>query len=402
MSNKLLLSSALLFSTVAGFSQTAARTYAITGKTNNIFYWADIKEVDIKTGKVINTVYDNGKTNAVINYADKDQKVEGAAANPTGFGVAACALDAVHNRLYFAPMHFSEIRYLDLSKPNATFTIVKTNVVESKEQYQTEDKHLTRMVIASDGNGYAITNDGKHLIRFSTAAKSAKVQDLGPLVNAASNNKFSIHEKETGWGGDVVADAFGNLVVITARHEVDSINVNSRVATHMATIFGIPETFTTNGAAVDEDGDLVVSSANVLEGLYKVSVKDFTASKIANGTSFNASDLANGRFLSQKKFDLLSQNNVNFADEKATAKVFPNPVFGKSFNLLTSGNLSGVHTVVISDLSGKVLQSTSINFTQGNKTQQVSFVKKMTKGSYIVRVYNASKSLVLNDKMIVQ
>ncbi|MEI9956836.1 MAG: hypothetical protein WDM90_11155 [Ferruginibacter sp.] len=36
-----------------------------------------------------------------------------------------------------------------------------------------EANHITRMDIAADGNGYAITNDGNHLIRFTTGKKNS-------------------------------------------------------------------------------------------------------------------------------------------------------------------------------------------------------------------------------------
>jgi len=141
--------------------------------------------------------------------------------NPTAFGVAACAMDVRHNRLYFAPMHFSDISYLDLGKTEATFTTVKRNVISKPFQagYQPEETQITRMVIAADGNGYALTNDAQHLIRFTTG-KRVVVEDLGGILDAAENKGISIHNKCTSWGGDMVADAFGKLVVISANHNV--------------------------------------------------------------------------------------------------------------------------------------------------------------------------------------
>ncbi len=404
MNNKFLLSAALILTGSGLLAQSSDRTYAITGKTNNTFYWADIKQVDIASGKVVKTVFDTEKTKHTTTFLEKQINVEGSTKNPTAFGVAACALDTRHNRLYFAPLHFSELRYVDLTESEAEFTVVKSNIIPLKNggKYQTEESHLTRMVFAADGFGYALTNDSKNFLRFSTN-KDAKVEDLGSLSNAPSNKEFSIFEKETGWGGDMVADAFGNLVIVTAKHHVYSVDVRTKVATYLGTISGLPEKYTTNGAAVDAQGNLVVSSANVLEGLYKVSVQDFSATKITSTeTPFNASDLANGNMLNQKRFDLLRQGFVNNNAIRNAAKVFPNPVVGKSFNLLLSGEQSGLHQVVLTDLSGKIIQSTTLNLTIGNKNQSISLKNKYTRGSYFVKMYNDAKQLVLSEKIVVQ
>ena len=56
-----------------------------------------------------------------------------------------------------------------------------------------------------------------------------------------------------------------------------------------------------NGAAVDSDGSVIVSSANSMEGFYKVDIKDLNAVKIVTtGKVYNASDLANANLLFQK------------------------------------------------------------------------------------------------------
>src|ERR1700712_5024064 len=157
----LLFSTTLLSASIFSNAQNASRTYAITGKADNNFLWADIKQVDITTGKVNQTLFESDKTAFKMTSLDKTMVASRAVDNsPTGFGVAACALDTRTNRLYFATMHFADIRFLDLSKDDANFTTVKRNVIapNSKETFQPEENHITRMVIAADGNGYALSN----------------------------------------------------------------------------------------------------------------------------------------------------------------------------------------------------------------------------------------------------
>ncbi len=412
MKHLFLLTLTFILVSTAALAQKSNRTYAITGKSNNNFFWADIKEIDIASGKVLKTIFDaektSFKTKALNDNEARTQTPENL--KPTEFGVAACALDSRHNRLYFAPMHFADIRFLDLESKEASFTVIKKNIIPvsaSNVVYQPEENQITRMVIAENGFGYALTNDANHLIRFSTG-KSAAVEDLGNLVDAASNNGLSIHNKCTSWGGDMLADAFGKLVVISANHNVFTVDVKSRVATFTGTITGLPANYTTNGAVVNSDGDIVLSSANVFEGLYKCNFKDLKAVGIPNvDKTFNASDLANGNFLLQKeadatnKFDLTKFTLPSF--EGATdAKVFPNPVTGSQFNVFFEGQKPGRYNMVFTDLAGRTITSKVITISRGNQVENCNLLAKTPKGTYLLKVLNERKQLAFSEKIIVQ
>ncbi|MEO6731563.1 MAG: T9SS type A sorting domain-containing protein [Ferruginibacter sp.] len=406
MENKILLFATFIATSLFSTAQYASKTYAITGKANNKFFWADIKQVDIATGKVSKTLFEADKTAFKMVSSDKTQAnlKPGAGNNPTGLGVAACALDARHNRLYFATMHFSDIRFLDLSKPDANFTTVKKNAIAiaANAVYQPEENHITRMVIAADGNGYALSNDANHLIRFTTD-KSPVVEDLGNLIDADANNGLSIHNKCTGWGGDMVADAFGKLVIISANHNVFSVDVNSRIATLTGTISGLPANFTTNGAAVDDNGDLVVSSANVFEGLYKVNMKLLSAAKVqSNEAAFNASDLANGNLLSQKQAnDMARFNFIKPTVLPADSKLFPNPLSGTQFNVVFRDQPAGKYTIILTDIAGRAFQSKVVNIFKPNQVELVRLAGKTGKGMYLVKVLSDKKELAFSERIVI-
>ncbi len=404
MNYQTLLSTTFIACTFFANAQTSSRTYAITGKQNNTFFWADIKQVDIATGKVVKTLFDADKTPfKVINGDNAKAGYVSAPANPTGFGVAACAFDVVHNRLYFAPMHFSDIYYLDLNKPDANFTKIQTKAFTTTANagYQPEESQITRMVIAADGNGYALTNDANHLIRFSTGKKNT-VEDLGPLIDGAENKGLSIHNKCSSWGGDMVADAFGKLVVVSASHNIFSIDVNTKSASLKGPITGLPANFTTNGAAVDAQGNMVVSSANVFDALYTVNMKDFSATRIVSAESpFNASDLANGNLLSQKEADAanifpLLKTSQGLDD----AKIFPNPVSGSQFKVLFTNRQPGAYTIMLTDISGAVLQSKVVSIAKGSQTETVNLNRQQAKGTYFVNVIGADKKIAFKQKLI--
>lgn len=407
MKMKVLLSATLISASLIATAQEASRTYAITGKDKNNFYWADIKQVDIATGKVVKSLFESEKTSFKSADLDKSIASVAATANPTGFGVAAAAFDSRTNRLYFAPMHFSDIKYLDLSSEEANFTTVKRNVIPLNTRagaYQSEDNQLTRMVIAADGYGYAISNDGNHMIRFSTS-KNGSVEDLGALIDAESNKSISCHNKCTSWGGDMVADAFGKLIVITANHNIFSIDINTRIATFTGTITGLPNNFTTNGAVVDDNGDLIVASATVFEGLYKVNLKDFSAVKMQSTEKpFNAADLANANMLNQKQYDAIAKFNTvkPLTASVATGSVYPNPVRGNQFNVLFEGQKAGTYSIVLTDLSGRALQSNVVNITKGTQTESVRLNNKIAHGMYLVKVLNEGKQIAFSDKIVIE
>jgi len=407
MKGKLLLTAS--FVSVSLFSAAQdARTYAITGKSNNNFLWADIKQIDIKTGNVVKTLFESDKTTFKINSLDNAaERVQ--VPNPTAFGVAACALDSRHNRLYFAPMHFSDIRFLDLDAKDVSFTIVKKNIIPTTagNVYQPEESQITRMVIAADGYGYALTNDANHLVRFTTGKKPV-VEDLGALIDAEGNKGFSVHNKCTSWGGDMLADAFGKLVVISAAHNVYSVDVKTKVASFTGTITGLPANYTTNGAVVDNEGNIVVSSANVFEGLYKLNAKDLKAVKVeTTEKAFNASDLANGNLLSQKeadaaaKFDVSKSVLPDFA-AAADGRVYPNPASGDQFNVLFTGQRAGKYTIVFSDLAGRPLLTKTVTITSAAQVENVRLSSKTAKGTYLVNVVDENKQVAFSEKVVLQ
>jgi len=407
MQGKLLLTASLVSVSLFSAAQDA-RTYAITGKSNNNFLWADIKQIDIKTGAIVKTLFESDKTTFKINSLDNStDRVQ--MPNPTAFGVAACALDARHNRLYFAPMHFSDIRFLDLDSKEVNFTIVKKNIIPVKAQnvYQPEESQITRMVIAADGYGYALTNDGNHLVRFTTGKKPV-VEDLGALIDAENNKGLSIHNKCTSWGGDMLADAFGKLVIISANHNVFSVDVNSKVASFTGTITGLPANYTTNGAVVDNDGSIIVSSANVFDGLYKVDVKELKAVKVeTTEKAFNASDLANSNMLSQKEADAASKFDLSKSilpgfTAASDGRVFPNPATADQFNVLFNGQKAGKYTIIFSDLAGRPLFTKSVSVTGSAQAVNVRLTSKTAKGTYLVQVVDENKQVAFSERVVLQ
>ncbi|MDP9230565.1 MAG: hypothetical protein M3O67_07830, partial [Bacteroidota bacterium] len=202
---------------------------------------------------------------------------------PFATNSAACAYDKKHDRLYYTPMGINQLRYIDLNSKNPRIYYFEDEPFGALSGPRDIPNQITRMVIASDGDGYALTNNGNHLIRFTTNKKAA-ITDLGALTDDAKNASFSIHSPG-GYGGDMIADASANLYLIAANRAVFKIDLQSKVATYKGSIKGLPKSYTTNGAIVEEETTIIVSSANSTSGYYKFDINTLQAEKISNSES---------------------------------------------------------------------------------------------------------------------
>lgn len=421
MNFKILLSTALMVTSFTAMAQDAGRTFAITGDGTGDFRWTNIRQLDINTGKITQDIFQRDKTAFVLVDASTKKPVttqsitygNGAAAvqlqdAPTLTMVAAAAYDKKHDKLFFTPMRIGELRWLDLSAAPGTpkFYTEKTQLLNSLD-LNDEANHITRMDIAADGNGYAITNDGNHLIRFTTGKKTI-VTDLGNIVDAESNKGgISIHNKCTSWGGDMVADAYGKLYVISANHQVFQVDIDTRIATHLGSITGLPSNYTTNGAAVDADDNIMVSSANSFEGFYKFKMADLAATKIeGSDNSYSASDLANGNLLYQKEADAKRSFNIPslapIAPINTDARIFPNPVTANEFKVLFDGQKAGQYTVSLTDLSGRGIMNKVVVVSSKLQTESVQVSGKIAKGMYLVKVTNTASQLIFTERIVIQ
>jgi len=414
MNNKFLLTTALIAGSLFATAQQNKTTYAITGDGNNDFVWMNIRQVDLSTGQVIKTVFERNKTN--FNITDVNSRSVASQNNftteniftstnyPTGTFVAAAAYDKRSNKLFFTPMRKGELRWLDLNSGTEnpqffTMPIANYKTLDPND----EATNITRMVIGADGNGYALSNDGNHFFSFTTGKKPV-IKELGGLIDADGNKGISIHNKCSCWGGDMIADAFGKLYVISASHSVFSIDINTRIATYMGNIQGLPVNYTTNAAAVNDEGEIVVASANMFDGYYKLQINELKATKIQGSeVRFNTSDFANSNLLLQKEANsLMNSKVVPVATTPVDAKIFPNPVTTSSFNVLFDNRSEGRYTIVLSDLAGRTMQTKTVAVSSGVQTEKVNLNGHLAKGVYLVKVLDENKSIIINEKVVIQ
>lgn len=431
--------------------------YAITSVEKGGRSWKEVRLVNISTGEEVKAVYQSkqeveaynartgnpivkkdGTPSQLIEKKLTEKKVvnldnELAAANgnnmrvktvviksinqydkPFATNSAAMAYDKKHERLYYTPMGINQLRYIDL----------KTNKIYyfENEPFGTVNSvgdganQICRMVIASDGNGYALTNDGNHLIRFTTG-KSPVITDLGALTDDPANGTVSIHSRK-GYGGDMIADASGNLYVLTANRNVFKVNIQSKVATHLGGIKGLPDGFTTNGAMVEDGSKVIVASSESSIGYYRFDLTTLQAEKVStSATVFNASDLANDRLAfgkkkKEKKNDIVEQKQP--AAEEMTKKypqevlanngitVYPNPVTNRLVKISFADQPAGRYSVDLIDISGKLIQSKEVNINGSMQVEEVRIPKSVSAGNYLLRVNGLNSNISATNKIVIQ
>lgn len=404
MKLKFLLSTCIAATSLTTFAQDANKAYAITGKANGSFNWTDIREIDLATGKVINTIYEDGKTAFSYDNPSAQKAVNGVSASPTQSMVAAAAFDSRHGKLFFAPMRSGELTWLDVTAKNQPKFYSEGKALVSGLDVNDEANNFTRMVIGADGNGYAITNDANHLVQFTTGKKIV-ITDLGNLVDDQANKGMSVHNKCSSWGGDVIADAYGKLYLFTASHNVFKIDVDTRVATLLGTVTGLTGTYTVNGAAVDNSDNVVISSANSFEGFYKVNMKDLSATKLeTTGQVFNASDLANSTLLyaGQLKNTLGSAQLAKIETiGNDMISVYPNPVSGTDFKVSFDKNPAGTYNVILTDVQGRVIMAKQVFIKASSQIEPMHLSTKPSAGVYLIKVTDSNQKSVFSDKLVI-
>ncbi len=402
----------LLFASISLNAQQKRTTaFAITSAQQGQFVWTEVKLIDLQSGEVLRQVYESNRDQYNIFTArdGKPVKVKNEAGQitdqqkmPFSTFSAACAFDKKHNRLYYTPMFINQLRYIDLAAKSPSVFYFEGEEFSKAASLNNEANHITRMVIGADGNGYALSNDGNHLVKFTTGKKPV-ITDMGALQDDPANNNISIHNRCTSWGGDMIASADGSLYVVSANHSVFQVDVRSRIAKFISTIEGLPSGFTSNGAAIDDRGALVLSSANSTDGYYSVDMRNWKAEKIAGiGKVFNTSDLANGNlaFDREQKADRTPVLTRIPAAPNGIS-IYPNPVTDRLFRVTFNTEQSGRYSVQVVDLTGRMLQENIVTVAGKGQVVEIGLQNALARGVYMVKVLSNLKKTVHTDKILV-
>jgi hypothetical protein len=316
-------------------------------------------------------------------------------------GVAAIAYDKKANRIYYVPMNMDQLRYVDLVTMKAFSATDQFFSKAGNYTFQTASP-ITRLVIAPDDYGYTITNDGNHLIRFPTKG-APTLSDLGELVDDPLNKEMTIHNTCANAGGDLIADDAGHLYLISASNRVFRLDITTRVTSFLATITGLPQQFTTNGAAVDENGKLLISSSVYKDAYFIVDPKTWSAlpSPVIHPV-FGSADLANSNVLLTKTTApavlLLSRS----LDKPGMIRVFPNPVLFDEVNIQFNKLPPGNYTIQLANALGRTVVQQKVIITRPTQTEIMHIPGFMAQGFYYIRVVNEKKIEIGTQKLAVE
>lgn len=406
---------ALFLLATANAQQTDRFAYAITDVNQQSANWNFLRKLNLQTGEYSQVLL-SGNDASLLAYDAATKKQFSAALKDGQYGndinaafatgVAAMAYDKKNNRLYYTPMLIDQLRYLDL-KTMKVFFVTDRSFTGKPQKSPDQGNIVTRMVIAADGNGYAMTNDATQLIRFSTG-KKLDITDLGSLVDDQANKDVSVHNSCSSYGGDVIADDNGNLYVFSARNHVFKVNIESKVATHLGIISGLPNGFTINGAAVNDDNQVIVSSAVQSASYFSINHKTLAATpyKIA-GTVWQSSDLANSNLLISGKrptaitSDVITKNSAVINNEYRVS-MYPNPVINNQFTVQFNQLNAGKYALQVTDVMGRRVIQQDLTLNGENQSQQVNINRAAARGVYLVKVTDANNKTIYSTKVVVQ
>lgn len=381
------------------------KAYAITGETKGNIAWTTVREIDLTNGNEIRKIYSpadkpllldavSGKRLVQHDLNSEINSTEMVSA-PSETMVAASAFDSKTNRLFFTPMRSNELRYFDFNRGTSSVYYVRNTALKTFAQTNGEADVITRMCFGSDGYGYALTNDASHLIRFSSGEKIT-IADLGAVQDGKNNNGISIRNLCTSWGGDMIADAFGNLYIISMKGNVFKMNPQTMIADHVASIKNIPQDYTINGAAVDAKGNIIVTCATKTDHYYSINIANWEATVLQQqGELYNASDLASCNFAYGNLVNTKPAETV-----KSVISVYPNPAVNKTVNVSFEGVTGNKYTVQIVDGNGNNIYSKSVS-ANGKTVSQIILPRSAASGIYIVKVVDNDGKEQYTGKIVV-
>ncbi len=400
-----------IFSTAATYAQQSI--FAVTDLKAGGVAWSNIREASFKTeGNLVlkNQEFKGSKVDIGTRQKQEISRQGNNQADlPMFSGVAALAYDREHSRLYFSTMFNGDIRYVSLRKDDPDYYQVGKiyNTIPLPNNLPVSSTNqgpvITRMTIGADGFVYGMSNDGNGFFRISTNAKKPVIENLGKLSDDAANGAMSIHSSCSSWGGDMIAAADGSLYIFSMYQQVFKVDPVSKKATWLGKIQGLPADFTVNGAAVDADGSIVLSSAT-LSGRY-ATISDPSGSVLSATVKqhpgwYNASDLASGNLLFAKK-DAVVFGEFDRSTQQSGVGVYPNPVTNGQIIVHFKDGLSGKHSLDLMDISGSVQQQSVVNLN--GEAQRVTLrTGVLATGLYLLRVTNAQRREVETIKVMIR
>jgi hypothetical protein len=378
-----------LFLLLAGANVNAQQDFfALVGKDTPSIIFNDFRAIDVTNGTSGEKIFTADSSAKIFSQTRNGSVTEDKNSynNSQAVNMATLAYD-FNNNLVYMPMFSSNIYVLNAKTKETTLVENQVARVTSCDI----NSHITRMTTGYDGNIYAINNSGTQFLQISKKGNQYVVSDLGIIKDDTSNGKNSFTKIETGFGGDMIADADNNFYVFSAYGNVFKVSPKELTAKFIGKIAGIPENYSVNGSAVNAKGKVVIASAKGAP-LYEVDLNTLQANQIAGEQNLHIYDLASKYFANDKAVS----NNVF-----ANLDIYPTRVDEHLINVNVNDKaVKGNIKFNVYDLSGKNVMKQNLSVKDGALNQQV-YLKNLVSGAYLVSITDESGKILLNKKILV-
>ena len=293
--------------------------------------------------------------------------------------VVGMTYDNKNQKLIFIGMYSPDVFTYDFNNQQYT-RIYASGRAHSKCAVQ---EQFSRMATASNGISYALNNNSTQLIEIQPMQNGFAVRELGAISSDLNldNHKF--------FGGDLIADNAGNLYLISAYAQVIKINPKTMKADFVGVVGGIEKGFTTNGAAVLSDGQVLLSNAQG-KGFYTMNLDNLKAVKVQGENNQPVYDLASPYFLKNAETSAVSNNFVS---------VYPTKVTERQITVSVNNQIDGMGKIGIYDMGGNELISSKMNLADALNSKTLT-LNNLSPGNYIIKVIDYKGNVLINEKFI--
>lgn len=337
------------------FSLAQSDIFAVTGEQTKGIDFKDFRFVD-----------ENGTTSKLIlskNQATPDQ-------------VVGMSYDTKNQNLLFIGMYSPDIYSYNLNSSSLERVYVSGRA-NSKCAIA---EQFSRMGTLPNGTTYALNNNSTNLVEITAKNGGYTTKELGALKSDLDLNKISF------WGGDLIADQTGNLYLISAKAYVVKINPNDLTATLVGKVSGLAKNFTTNGAAVTANGNVLLSNAQG-KGFYSLNFDTLEAKKTSD-IKRPIYDLASPYFIKNTN-ELVASNQF--------VSIYPTKVVERNITVDLIADLKGNGTVSIFDIAGNEVSTSKINLANNKKDISLN---SLAPGNYYIKVLDANGKELINKKFV--
>lgn len=379
-----------LFLLLLGVNTQAQQDFfAITGKDTQSITFNDFRAIDGTNGTSGEKFFTADSSAKVFSQTRKGIVAEDRNSynHSQSVTLAALAYDSSNNNLVYMPMFSSNIYVLNPKTKEITLVENKVARVSSCDI----NSHITRMATGYNGKIYAVNNAGTQFLEISKEAGQYTVNDLGIIKDDASNGRNSFTAMETGFGGDMIADADNNFYVFSASGNVFKILTKDLKAKFIGKIAGIPDNYSVNGSAVNAQGKVIIASAKG-GALYEVDLVTLQAKQLPGERELHIYDLASKYFANDKS------GSVNTL--AANLDIYPTRVDEHYINVHVNNNIKGTIKLNVFDMAGKNVMTQNLSVKDGSLDEKV-YLKGLVTGAYIVNIADESGKIIFNKKILV-